>query len=149
MKAGAGPNGFEPNLGEFVVFRDTAVISVIIGLNILIALLGFYLAWRIWCLRQTLAGVAKTLGEWDCHLHDRLNPEVTPGHILLARRGTAQIRQQYAHLQHQLRLLRMVWQVLSILPILPQSLQRWSSLGANPRKRKRWFLRVRNHSMPR
>lgn len=93
------------------------MIAIAVGLNILIALFGFYLAWRVWRLKTALGGVADALGRWEQNAHHSLDPEVLPPVILQGQRGTASLRYQYALLQLRLRQLQQVLVLVSFLPM--------------------------------
>lgn len=93
------------------------MISVAIGLNILIALFGFYLAWRVWRLKISLGGVADALTRWEQNAHHGLNPRVTPAVILQGKQGTASLRYQYAQLQVQVHRLQQILMLVSFLPV--------------------------------
>lgn len=90
------------------------VIAVVIGLNVVLALLGFYVAWRLWCLQRTLSNVADTVLEWERNTHRTLDPAVTPGNIYQGQQGVAQLRQRYARLLEQLHQLQRLLSVVLI-----------------------------------
>jgi hypothetical protein len=54
----------------------------VVAINGLIALVGFYIAWTLWQVRNTLAEVADTVLEWERNTHEALDPTVTPPAIL-------------------------------------------------------------------
>ncbi len=85
------------------VFGLSPWVALVVGLNLLIALAGFYLAWHLWQLRNTLADVADNILDWEKNTHAALDPAVTPPNILLGQQGIAALRQQYAQLQRQLQ----------------------------------------------
>ncbi|WP_225852829.1 hypothetical protein, partial [Haemophilus parainfluenzae] len=72
------------------------MLVAIIGLNILMALLGFYLAWRIWSLAATLGRVADALMVWEQQTQQVLAPAAIPAGILLGRQQASQFRLRYA-----------------------------------------------------
>ncbi|MBE7381086.1 MAG: hypothetical protein F6J95_006720 [Leptolyngbya sp. SIO1E4] len=84
------------------------MIQVVIGLNIAIALFGFYVAWRIWRVRQALAGFAVMLAAWERHTHWALNPDRTPDLILRGQQATASLRERYGRLEAQLQQFRRI-----------------------------------------
>lgn len=90
------------------------------------AVLGFYVAWRIWHLGQTLAQVADRLGNWEQQAHQAFQAERAPILILRGRQGTAQFRQQYAHLQGQLQQIRQLIYLVGLVPLLTRPLRRGS-----------------------
>ncbi len=79
------------------------MITLVIVINISIALLCGYFAWHVWQLRNTLAEVADAVLEWEQNTHDALNPSVTPATILQGQQGIYQTRQSYAQLQRQVQ----------------------------------------------
>lgn len=93
------------------------VIAIAVSLNILIALFGFYLAWRVWRLKQTLGGVTEALTRWEQNAHSGLNPGTLPPAILQGKRNTAGLRYRYAQLQVQIRQLQQVLALVSFLPL--------------------------------
>jgi hypothetical protein len=97
----------------------------VVAINGLIALVGFYIAWTLWQVRNTLAEVADTVLEWERNTHEALDPTVTPPAILKGQASTAALRVQYARLQSQLR------QGQRILGLLGLGSQLW-------RRRRRW-----------
>lgn len=94
------------------------MIAVAIGLNIIIALFGFYVAWRLWRLGLVLSNIADSLVLWERNTHNVLNPTVIPPAIRLGQTGTARLRRQYAQLQLQVQRLRQLMAVVSLLPLV-------------------------------
>ncbi len=68
------------------------VITVLV-FNVLIASLGFYVAWRLWQLRRTLAKAADALIAAEHSTHKVLHG--APRNISKGQSGVAQARQQY------------------------------------------------------
>jgi hypothetical protein len=93
------------------------VIIIVVSLNILIALFGFYVAWRLWCLKTSLGQVANALLKWEENARHSLNPTQTPAVILQGKDTTVGLRRQYAQLQLQLNRLRHLMMLLSFLPV--------------------------------
>jgi len=91
------------------VLGEVAVIALVIGLNLAIALLGFFVAWRLWRLKRTLtaATVALTTLEQEARL--ALRPDQTPAQLLQGRDAIALTRTRYRRLQRQLRQLRQIF----------------------------------------
>jgi len=100
------------------------VITALIGVNFTIALLSFYLAWRLQGWRQQLATLADALTTWEHSTHNALNPATRTGLGLRGQPQIALLRQQYAHLQ---ALLKQWQQVMAILSTV-LSLSRWLGL---------------------
>ncbi|MEB3267006.1 MAG: hypothetical protein VKJ09_00540 [Leptolyngbya sp.] len=107
-----------------------------VALNGAIALAGFYLAWQLWQVRNTLAEVADTVLEWERNTHGVLDPAVTPPAILQGQTGTATVRAQYARLQGQLR---QAQRILGLIGLGGQLWRRRSPWGSrkSPRRRRR------------
>lgn len=108
------------------------MIAVAVGLNLVIALFCFYVAWRVWRLSKTLGAVADNLVKWEQNTHKTLNPAVTPANILRGQTGTAYLRQNYTALQQQLQRLEQARALVALLPMA----SRWlgvSGRRTNPR----------------
>jgi hypothetical protein len=106
------------------------MIATVIILNGLIALAGFYLAWRLWRLGKTLANLADALSDWERSTHSTLDPALTPDLMLQGQRGAAQLRHYYGALQ---QLHRQGQQMLGVVNTL-LVLNRWLVV---PRRRRR------------
>lgn len=104
------------------------MIAVAVGLNLVIALFCFYVAWRLWRLSKTLGAVADALVNWDRNANYILDPAVVPPAILLGQMGTASLRQRYSRLQLQVQRLEQLMAVVGLLPMA----SRW--LGAGRRR---------------
>lgn len=111
------------------------MITLIIVINIGIALLCGYMAWQIWQVRNTLAEVADAVLEWEHNTHAGLDPTVTPANILQGQQGIAQTRQSYAQLQQQ------VQQLQRLMSLLGGSVQVLRSLSRRRRVRPRYRAR--------
>ena len=85
------------------------MIQLVIGFNIAIALLGFYMAWRIWLVKRALAAATTALTSWERNTHRVLNPEITPELILRGQQATASLRERYARLEHQIQQLQKIF----------------------------------------
>ena len=109
------------------------MIQLVIGINIAIALFGFYIAWRIWLVKRALTTAAIALTAWERNTHRVLNPERTPDRLLRGQRATASLREKYVRLDYQLQQLR---KIFAIALIGLRLLQR----RGRPR-RKLWRLR--------
>jgi hypothetical protein len=94
------------------------VVITVVSLNILIALLGFYVAWRLWRLKISLSGVADALLRWEQNARHSLDPATTPAAILTGQQKTASLRYQYAQLQVQVHRVRQVLKLLSFVPVV-------------------------------
>jgi len=102
------------------------VVITVVSLNILIALLGFYVAWRLWRLKISLGGVADALVRWEQKARHSLDPAVTPAALLTGQQKTASLRYQYAQLQIQVQRVRQILRLLSFVPVVSRRIQRVS-----------------------
>jgi len=98
------------------------VVLVVVGLNLAIATVGFYLAWRLWRLRLYLSRLADLLLVWQQDSQQQLRD--TPLH--LGRQGTARLRQHYGQLRQQLLLIR---RIVTVVGWLATMRRRRRSLG--------------------
>lgn len=99
----------------------------VVCLNLVLALIGFYLAWRLWHLRQVLARTTGALDQWQQEVRLALVP--VP---VVAQTDVAFLRRQYRRLQQQLHLLRLVWRVLVGVAAV---VQRWPQVWRMPSAR--------------
>lgn len=91
------------------------MIALVVIINILIALFNFYLAWRIWKIRRTIAGVTKAVLAADRNTYKVLHS--APKTINVGQKGSKTLREQYQKLEIQLEKLG---QVLGILNFTQQ-----------------------------
>jgi hypothetical protein len=99
------------------------VVITVVSLNILIALLGFYVAWRLWRLKTSLSGVADALLRWEQNARHSLDPVATPAAILTGQQKTASLRYQYAQLRVQVHRVRQALKLLSFVPVVSRWMQ--------------------------
>lgn len=92
------------------------MVVFVVTVNVLIALINFYLAWRIWKLRLSIAAVADTLNQVERKIYNIFNP--APKKISIGRVGTSNIRKKYRQLETQLLRLQQVFTLLSLVPKL-------------------------------
>ncbi|MDB9526860.1 hypothetical protein PN498_12745 [Oscillatoria sp. CS-180] len=90
------------------------MIKLVIGFNLVIALFGFYVAWRIWQMKRWLMSFTVVLTSWERNTHRVLNPERTPELILRGQQATAASRQKFAQLARQLQQLQQILAVALI-----------------------------------
>lgn len=102
------------------------MIKLVIGVNVAIALLGFYLAWRIWQAKQTLRSATIALTAWERSVHNALDPDQMPTLILRGSQTTASVRRRYADWQTQLRQLQ---KILAISLVVLRLFQQRGWLG--------------------
>lgn len=69
------------------------MITTVLVFNVLIASVGFYVAWRLWQLQKTLAKAADALIAAEKSTHKTLHN--APRLVLKGESGAAQARQQY------------------------------------------------------
>ncbi len=95
------------------------MVTVVVVINLAIALMLLYVAWRLRLLRQRLARVANTLSAIERSTHAVLWG--APNSIFLGQAGIYRLRQGNEPLQLQLQQVR---QVLSLLVLGRQAWQR-------------------------
>lgn len=88
-----------------------SLIAFVIGLNIAIALLGFYLTWRIWQVKRALTATTVVLTAWERQTHEALDPSHTPEMILRGQQAAAFTRQRYVRLQQQIHQLQRIFMI--------------------------------------
>ncbi|MFB2879218.1 hypothetical protein [Floridanema aerugineum] len=91
------------------------MIVIVITINILIALFNFYLAWRIWKIRRTIAKATRAILAADRNTYKVLHS--APKTITVGQKGAKTLREQYQKLEIQLEKLG---QVLGILNFTQQ-----------------------------
>ena len=101
------------------------VTTIVIGVNILIALLGFYAAWRLWRFKETLGNIADALLDWERHAHNGLNLDTTPGRFLQGQQNAARLRQQYARFQVQLNQLQQILMLVRFFSVTGRWVRRF------------------------
>lgn len=115
------------------------MIALVISLNILIALLGFYAAWQIYCWHLVLANTTRRLDDWQRTAEQLTNP--VQQQLLQGRQAAAGGRYWLRWGQQRQRQLRQLWQLLLLLNGLrlgrPKPRLGPASLGA----KRRFFQR--------
>lgn len=96
-----------------VTLDSGRVVLIVVGCNLVVAIAGFYLAWRLWRLRPQLVRLTRTLDDYERQA--RLLPWFT-AQLLASQLGLMQTRWQYQtaqtqwqHWHHRLRLMRRIW----------------------------------------
>ncbi|NEO27203.1 MAG: hypothetical protein F6K03_09980 [Kamptonema sp. SIO4C4] len=107
------------------------MLVVVVVLNCAIALLNFYLAWKIWRWRRAIGRAATVLARVERRVHRVLSP--APGYIDRGQRGTASLRRRYAILTRQLQHLQQILQVLRLFPLAWRITRRKTRLRRTPR----------------
>ncbi|MDY6940216.1 MAG: hypothetical protein SWY16_21490 [Cyanobacteriota bacterium] len=87
------------------------MLTAVLIANVLVALVCFYLTWRVLKWRRTLARVADVL--FDVERNTRHVLRDAPDVILLGKGGTRQFRRQYRQLELQMRRVRKVLALVS------------------------------------
>ncbi|MCL2924051.1 MAG: hypothetical protein MGF17_05315 [Trichodesmium sp. MAG_R04] len=89
---------------------------LVIEVNIIISIFGFYLAWKIWRFRQILLKVERNLNLIDNYTNDILTK--TPCFLQLRLQNVNQLRQLYRQLDVQVKqvqqIIAMFWLLRSI-----------------------------------
>ncbi|HBB30924.1 MAG TPA: hypothetical protein DDZ80_28100 [Cyanobacteria bacterium UBA8803] len=120
------------------VTPDLNMLTVVVILNVLISLLCFYAAWRIWKLRRALAIAADAISSAERNTHKVLNG--APTAIERGQSGVGGLRERYQQLEIQWQ---RVEQVLTLLVVL-QRIWRlaWkSSIRRSHSRRSRYVQR--------
>lgn len=108
------------------------MVTIVIAINLLIALLCLYVAWRIWKLRLILARVADTLLAAERSTHAVLYG--APKAITKGQKGVYQLRQRYQQLEPQLQKAQQALALLSFGQTLWQRSQRGQLRPLSKRK---------------
>ncbi|MFB2834642.1 hypothetical protein [Floridanema evergladense] len=98
------------------------MIVIVIAINILIALFNFYLAWRIWKIRRTIAGATRAILAADRNTYNVLHS--APKTISVGQKGANTLREQYQKLEIQLEKLGQVLGILNFTQQVWQKRQR-------------------------
>lgn len=94
---------------------------LVIEVNIIISILGFYLAWKIWRLRQILLKVERNLSLIDNHTNKILTK--TPKFLQLRLQKVNRLRQLYQQLDGKVQ---QVQQIIAMFWLLRTLWHRWS-----------------------
>lgn len=86
------------------------MLTAVVVINLILSLLGFYVAWQLWCLRRTLLRVEQTILKAERSTHNVLHP--APHYIIMGQRGTNALRHQYFRLGRQLEQLQNLLRLL-------------------------------------
>ncbi|HAX75326.1 MAG TPA: hypothetical protein DCY88_05685 [Cyanobacteria bacterium UBA11372] len=105
------------------------MIALVVIFNTLIALLNFYIAWRVWKIRRVLAGATKAILAADRNTYNVLHP--APRAIARGQKGTLALRKQYGKLEKQIeRLVEIVALIRLGLGVLAQRRRKFESNGS-------------------
>ncbi|MEH2303522.1 MAG: hypothetical protein V7K88_32280 [Nostoc sp.] len=96
------------------------MVILVILVNTLISLILFYVAWRVWQLKQQLAYIADRLTVYESCTHAALNK--APENIYLSQENIYNLRQKNQALQMQIQQVR---QIISLLLLGRQIWERY------------------------
>lgn len=105
------------------------MLTVVLVLNVLIALLCLYVAWQVWKLQRVLAKVADTLISVERRTYAVLHG--APEAIASGKRNTRKLRQQYRELETQLQ------RATQVLGLLSLGQRAWQMRSSQTRRQKR------------
>jgi hypothetical protein len=109
------------------------MVTLVVIFNLVLALLNFYIAWRIWQIRRVLVGVTHTISAAERNTRGGL--QGAPRAIAQGEKGTRGLRQQYQRLQLQLERLG---QILALIGLGQQILRRRSPIRRQPKLDKKF-----------
>jgi hypothetical protein len=95
------------------------MVTLVVIFNLLLALLNFYVAWRVWRMRRVISGVTHIITVAERNTRGGL--QVAPRAIAKGESGTKALRQQYQRLELQLERLG---QILALIGLGQQILRR-------------------------
>ncbi|MEQ8469477.1 hypothetical protein [Coleofasciculus sp. E1-EBD-02] len=98
------------------------MLTVVVILNLLISLFGFYLAWRIWKLRRVLAAAADIVARAEQSTYRVLHG--APQAISRGQIGVHGLKKRYQQLEFQLQRVQRVLMVLGFIQKTYQSRRR-------------------------
>ena len=87
------------------------MIPFVIALNCAIAVLGFWLAWQIWRIKQVLTTATVVLTAWERQTRQVLNPETLPHNIGKGQQATVTLRNRYHRFQQQVHQLEKIFSI--------------------------------------
>lgn len=131
----------KPNL---LVPKHSPMITVVVIINISIALFNFYLAWRIWKIRRRIAQAAKVIAKAERSTYNVLH--AAPNVISRGQKGTSALRDRYSQLAVQIQRLQ------QILGLLYLGKKFWYDRTQKPsqsklnKRRSRINLKIQNRS---
>ena len=108
------------------------MVTVVIVINVLIALFGFYTAWQVWRLRQALSQATDALIVAERNTHQVLHQ--APEAILRKQLSAQELRRTYQQLEPKFRQAR---QALALISLSQTVLGRRSWFLAMPRRVKK------------
>lgn len=102
---------------------------IVIGINLSIALIALFAAWKVWQLRRTLAGIRRGIDGAERGTYNVLHG--APTAILQGQKGARQARQQIDQLSPQLQRLQ---QLLGLLRLGQRTWQQQSRLSKGSKR---------------
>jgi hypothetical protein len=91
------------------------MVQLVVGINLIIALVGFYVAWRIWQVRQSLASTTVALIALERSINGVDTMAQTTTVLDRSQRAMALTRYRYHKLQTQLRQLHRIFGVAVVV----------------------------------
>lgn len=105
------------------------MIILVVIFNTLLALLNFYIAWRVWKMRRVLAGATKAIQAAGRNTYNVLHP--APRSLAIGQKGTLALRKQYKKLEKQLEQLEQILaSIRLVLGVLGRRRTKFESNGA-------------------
>ncbi|MBE9125594.1 MULTISPECIES: hypothetical protein [unclassified Coleofasciculus] len=108
------------------------MVTVVVVFNVLISLLGFYVAWRVWKLRRVLARAADIVAAAERSTYAVLHG--TPKTIYRGQLGVEGLRDRYQQLEVQLQRVQRVLLILGLFQRLGRFALRRNSGRSHSRK---------------
>ena len=97
------------------VFEEITVIQLVIGLNVAISLVGFWFAWRLWQLRQTLTSATVALDTLEQETRSALSPDQAPAQLLEGRDAIVLVRTRYCRFRQHLQQLQQIFATTAMI----------------------------------
>ncbi|MEM1310829.1 MAG: hypothetical protein AAGF98_15285 [Cyanobacteria bacterium P01_H01_bin.153] len=97
------------------VFEEKAVMQLVIGVNIAIAVLGFFVAWRLWKLKRTLTSATVALDSLERQTRLTLDAKSVLTQLQQGREAVVLTRTRYRQLQQQLHQLQQIFATTVIM----------------------------------
>lgn len=111
--------------------------TFVVTFNTLLALINFYIAWRVWKIRRLLAGATKAILTADRNTYNLL--QKAPRAIAIGQKGTSGLRQQYGKLAIQVERLGQILALIRLgLGVLARNHSKFDVLGSVRSQKKTW-----------
>ncbi|HLO50456.1 MAG TPA: hypothetical protein VK211_18715 [Kamptonema sp.] len=88
------------------------MLTTVLIINVLISLLCFYIAWKVWQVRRVLSRVESTLTVMERRSHNILSQ--APEFLVKREKSVRKLRQQYQQLESQVQQLQQVLGLLTL-----------------------------------